>query len=90
MTMENQQDNISSCMASLNVVRDYKNYVGSKRTSKSACWFSMPHTKKKLVWKPMHLDVDAETEGMIGYLIEQGCKPTLDQSEVWRQYLRFW
>jgi carbamate kinase len=74
MTMENQQDNISSCMASLKgIVRDYKiTLVHGNGPQVGLLVLESAAYEKETGLKPMHLDVlDAETEGMIGYLIEQ-------------------
>jgi carbamate kinase len=74
MTMENQQDNISSCMASLkDIVRDYNiTLVHGNGPQVGLLVLESASYEKESGLKPMHLDVlDAETEGMIGYLIEQ-------------------
>jgi carbamate kinase len=74
MTTENQQDNISSCMASLKgIVRDYKiTLVHGNGPQVGLLVLESASYEKETGLKPMHLDVlDAETEGMIGYLIEQ-------------------
>jgi hypothetical protein len=48
--MENQQDNISSCMASLASVRDYKStLVHETDLQVGLLVLEVPHTKKKLV-----------------------------------------
>jgi hypothetical protein len=49
--MENQQDNISSCMASLNgIIRDYKiTLVLETDLQVGLLVLEVPHTKKKLV-----------------------------------------
>jgi carbamate kinase len=74
MTMANQRDNIASCMASLkDVVRDYNiTLVHGNGPQVGLLVLESALYQKETGLEPIELDVlDAETEGMIGYLIEQ-------------------
>lgn len=74
MTAENQQKNIKACVSSMEgLLKNYKVTLvhGNGPQVGLLALMSAEHEKISAV-KPMSLDIlDAETEGMIGYLLEQ-------------------